>query len=80
VHADLEARTGQRVSLGAVYITLDRLERKGWLSSYLGPPSPARGGRAKRFYAVTRTGLALVKQECRTVQRLWAGLGIVPEG
>ena len=37
-------------SLGAVYITLDRLVRKGWLQSRLGEPSAARGGRAKRYY------------------------------
>lgn len=79
VHEDLETRTRQRVSLGAVYITLDRLARKGWLSSRLGEPSAARGGRAKRYYLLSKSGLALVKAECGTMQRLWAGLGVVPE-
>lgn len=79
VHADLEARTRQKVSLGATYITLDRLARKGWLASRLGEPSAARGGRAKRYYTVTRRGRALLEAECGAMERLWAGLGLVPE-
>ena len=79
VHEDLETRTKQSVSLGAVYITLDRLVRKGWLQSRLGEPSAVRGGRAKRYYTVTRRGLTLLRDECGTMQRLWAGLGLVPE-
>ena len=79
VHADLETRTRQRVSLGAVYITLDRLARKGWLTSRLGEPSAERGGRAKRYYAVSKRGMTLLKEECGTMQRLWAGLGLVEE-
>jgi DNA-binding PadR family transcriptional regulator len=76
VHQDLERRTGQRTSLGAVYITLDRLERKGLLGSRLGDPSPARGGRAKRYYSLSRHGLATVRQECRIMRRLWDGLDV----
>jgi DNA-binding PadR family transcriptional regulator len=79
VHADLEQRTRQRVSLGAVYVTLDRLARKGWLTSRLGEPAAVRGGRAKRHYQLTRAGMALVRAECGTMQRLWTGLGVVPE-
>ena len=80
VHRELESRTGQRASLGAVYITLDRLARKGWLASRLGEPSAARGGRAKRYYTVTKRGMALLKVECGAMHRLWQGLGLVEEG
>ena len=79
VHDDLEARARQKASLGAVYITLDRLARKGLLSSRLGEPTAARGGRAKRHYTVTRRGMALLKAECGAMQRLWSGLGLVEE-
>lgn len=51
--------------MGAVYVTLERLESKGFLSSYLGEPTAERGGRAKRFYAVTKSGRAAVAEECR---------------
>jgi PadR family transcriptional regulator PadR len=75
----IEARTGRSVSIGSLYITLQRLERKGLLRSWLGEPSGERGGRAKRFYAVTRAGMTLLRAECRMTQAMWAGLGLVPE-
>ena len=43
------------VSLGAVYVTLDRMEEKGYLSSWLSDPTPERGGRAKRRYKLFRS-------------------------
>jgi DNA-binding PadR family transcriptional regulator len=79
VHEDLERRSGQRASLGAVYITLDRLERKGFTASTLGTPTPERGGRAKRYYRLTRAGVTAVRAECRLMQRLWQGLDIVKQ-
>ena len=78
VRDEIVARTGRDVSLGSLYITLQRLERKGLLGSRLGDPSPERGGRAKRYYQLTRRGLALLKAECRLTQRMWEGLGLVP--
>lgn len=79
VHGDLETRTGAKVALGAVYITLDRLERKGWLSSRFGEPSAVRGGRAKRFYTATARGRTVLKVECEMIQRLWTGLGLIAD-
>ena len=74
VHAELERRSRRRASMGAVYVTLERLETKGFLSSQLGQPTAERGGRAKRFYAVTRSGRAAVADECRVLRRMTAGL------
>jgi PadR family transcriptional regulator len=79
VRNEIVERTGQSVSIGSLYITLQRLERKGLLKSRLGEPSPDRGGRAKRYYELTRTGLSLLRRECRLTQRMWAGLGLVPD-
>jgi DNA-binding PadR family transcriptional regulator len=77
VQEDLQTRTRRRTSLGAVHITLDRLARKGLLESRLGSPTPERGGRAKRYYRLSRAGLAAVREECGILQRLWDGLGVV---
>src|SRR3954467_11292118 len=44
--------TGRDVARGSIYITLDRLETKGYLRSRLADPTPERGGRAKRYYAL----------------------------
>ena len=77
VREEIVARTGSRVSIGSLYITLQRLERKGLLTSRLGDPSPERGGRAKRFYEITRRGQTLLRAECRMTQAMWAGLGLL---
>ena len=76
VHAELEARAGRRVARGAVYMTLDRLEKKGLLSSYLSTPTSERGGRARRCYTVTRSAMAALRASRRALVRLWEGLPI----
>ena len=45
------------MSIGAIYATLDRLEYKGYVTSFLGDPTPERGGRSKRFFRITAKGL-----------------------
>lgn len=59
---ELERRTGRDVSSGAVYVALRRLEDKGMLTSEVGEPTPARGGRAKRYYSVRREGRVALKE------------------
>ena len=59
---------------GAVYMTLDRLEKKGLLSSRLSDPSPERGGRAKRCYTVRPPALAALRSSRRALMELWEGL------
>ena len=53
--------TGRSASMGAVYTTLDRLEKKGYLKSSIGGSTHERGGRSKRFYAVQRSGRNALK-------------------
>ena len=76
VHAELEKRTKRRIARGAVYMTLDRLEKKGLLSSYLTDPTPERGGRAKRCYRVTKPALAALRASRRALLSLWEGLRV----
>lgn len=70
----IEAKTNRVVSRAAVFITLERLEDKGYLSSRYGDPTPVRGGRAKRFFSPTRTGLAAARQSLHTVTAMTRGL------
>ena len=67
----LDAEAGRAVSLGAIYTALDRLARKGLVSSELGEPTPVRGGRRKRHYEVTSMGLEEVKAIRRIRARMW---------
>lgn len=71
---EIETRTGRRVSRGSVYITLDRLEDKGLLSSRLAEPSAARGGRPKRLFKVTAAGIAAVRHSVSVLARMHKGL------
>ena len=71
---EIVARTGRPVSRGSVYITLDRLETKGYLRSWLADPTPERGGRAKRYYALRPRALAALRESRRALVALWRGL------
>jgi DNA-binding PadR family transcriptional regulator len=74
VRDELEVRTGRQVAQGAVYVTLVRLEKKGLLRSRMADPTPVRGGKAKRFFSITREGMAGVRDAREMMDRLWAGL------
>jgi PadR family transcriptional regulator, regulatory protein PadR len=65
------------VSIGAIYATLDRLERKGYVKSALGDPTPERGGRSKRYFRVTAKGVAAVNRTHRALHSMSEGLNLV---
>src|SRR5438309_11934932 len=67
---EVEERTGEPVSVGAAYATLDRLAKKGYVTSRLGEPTPERGGRAKRFFSVTGAGAVALQEPERAVGAL----------
>ena len=71
---EIESTGGRTVLLGAVYAALDRLETNGMVASVVGDPTPARGGRAKRFFRVTADGVKAVRQTQRALTRLWTGV------
>lgn len=54
---EIQGQTGRNVNISAVHTALDRLEKKSFLSSYMGGATPERGGRSKRFFRVTNLGL-----------------------
>ena len=74
IRDEIETRTKRDVSRPAVFITLERLEDKGLLTSRYGDPTPVRGGRAKRFFSPTKTGLNAVQQSLDTLAALSQGL------
>jgi PadR family transcriptional regulator, regulatory protein PadR len=61
----------RNISLGAVYVTLDRLEDKGLISSRLSDPTPERGGRSKRFYRLEALGERALEESAATAKRVW---------
>ena len=71
---EIERRTGKSVSFGAVYATLDRLQKKGLISSELGKPTPERGGKPKGFYRIEAPGERALPEAQTAVERMWAGV------
>jgi PadR family transcriptional regulator PadR len=59
------------ISLGAVYVTLDRLEDKHFVASWLSDPTPERGGRAKRCYRLEALGERALQESAITAKRIW---------
>jgi len=74
IHEELERRTKRSVARGAVYMTVDRLEKKGLLTSHLTEPLAERGGRARRCYTATKPALAALHDSRRALLSLWQGL------
>ena len=71
---ELALQRGRDVSVGSVYAALDRLELKGLVASSLGDSTPERGGRAKRYFRVTRQGIRSVHETRKVLTKLWKSL------
>src|SRR5678816_1173654 len=74
IRQEIHARSGRDVSINAVYTTLDRLEAKGFLKSWVGDPTPVRGGRRRKFYALRPAGTAALRQAYRVFTAMADGL------
>lgn len=64
----------REVSVGALYTTLERLEKKGLLTSVQGESSTARGGRAKRYYTLSASGKQALNRTKQALDTLWQGV------
>mgnify|MGYP001357089218 CR=1 FL=1 len=72
---EIGERTGREIHRAAVYVTLQRLEEKGLVSTRLGDPLPERGGKARRLVRVEPAGRLAVRGSREALQRMWLGLG-----
>lgn len=70
----LSEETAQDWSIGSVYAPLDRLARKGLVSTYQGAPTPERGGRSKRFFKLTPEGVRALNHARAIHDKMWANL------
>lgn len=74
IRQEIHARSGRDVAINAVYTTLDRLEQKGLLRSWIGEPTAQRGGRRRKFYELRPAGLSAIRQAYRAMQAMADGL------
>ena len=71
---EIERRTGRSVARAAVYITLRRLEEKGFVSSWMSDPTPERGGKGRRCVKLEAEGVRALREARRAAERMWQGL------
>jgi DNA-binding PadR family transcriptional regulator len=71
---EIEQTGGRAVTYAAVYLALDRLCDHGLVMWRLGDPTPERGGRSKKFFRVTPSGLRAVRRTQRAFMTLWQGI------
>lgn len=74
IREEIERRGGRKVTVGALYATLDRLEAKGYLRSWFADPTPQRGGRSKRYFEILPAGEQALASYKQMLDRMWAGI------
>lgn len=77
---ELQRRTGKEAAVASVYAALDRLERRSFVSSMVGAPTPERGGRAKRFFSLEPAGTYALRRSRAALDSMWDGLDLGPDG
>ena len=71
IHAQVEELSSPRkIARGAVYATLDRMEDKGLIASWMSEPTPERGGRSRRHYRLEKPGEKALRETAKQAQRL----------
>jgi DNA-binding PadR family transcriptional regulator len=79
IRAVIKDAAGIDLSRGTIYVTLERLERKGYLTSWFSDPQAVRGGKARRLFRLKPPGLAAVKAAKRGLDRLAEGTAVATE-
>lgn len=74
IRREIEKRGGRKVTVGALYSTLDRLEAKGYVSSWFAGPTPERGGRSRRYFRVEPAGAESLARAKEMLERMWKGV------
>jgi PadR family transcriptional regulator PadR len=74
IRREIEGRTGRDLAISAVYVTLERLEIKGLVKSRIGDPTPQRGGRRRKHFALQPAGRRAITVACRAFKLMTEGL------
>ncbi|HUA09855.1 MAG TPA: hypothetical protein VMA98_11365 [Candidatus Acidoferrales bacterium] len=76
IRAEIERVTGRSPAIGTVHATLERLERKRLVASWIGEPTAERGGKAKRHFKIEADGVSALKNARKTLDQLHAGVSL----
>lgn len=73
IYEHLEKMLASKISVGVVYITLDRLTKRGFLRTYKGEPTAVRGGMRKKYFKITQKGVDALADSKLVHDRIWDG-------
>lgn len=76
IREEIMQRVGRSTSISTIYVTLIRLERKGYVNSWLADPTPVRGGKSKRYFRVEPSGIDALREARESMSRLWDGVDL----
>lgn len=79
IRAEIKQITGKYLDVGTIYVPLKRLYEKGYLSATLGEPTAVRGGKAIKYYSLTKLGYKALSEVKRIQDQLWADV-VLPVG
>jgi DNA-binding PadR family transcriptional regulator len=79
VRREIQSRTDRGVAIGAVYACLERLERKGYVTSTISEPQPIPGGRSRKYFEFTRAGAEALQQSREMMRRMAEGISVDSE-
>ena len=74
IRGAVEELLGKSVSVGAVYVPLDRLAERGYLETWYSDPTPERGGRRKKYFKLTQKGVNILQETKALQDALWANI------
>ena len=80
IRMEIDERIGRSVSIGAVYTTLERLEKKGFITSKMGEATSQRGGKAKKYFSITPAGKNKLLEARKNLEIMWQGLSSELQG
>lgn len=79
IHDTILDRTGDDVAMGAIYGTLDRLQKKGLVQSSWSEPNAQRGGRRKRLFEISKLGIEALREYDERFRRMSSGWEYAPQ-
>lgn len=80
IRRDLERTASRSVTVASIYVALSRLEQKGLCRSWMADPTPVRGGKAKKHYALEPAGIRALRNAKSVLERMWSGVGTALDG
>lgn len=74
VKNEIKNQTGRNATLSTTHVTLSRLEEKGFLESHLGDATGERGGKRKRLFTITASGVRVLEDARNWREKLWSAI------